>query len=231
MTNEYIKPNKEREFFYLDAIIDRYFNIETLKCLNDTRNSDIDYYNYLPTSYFFLEELFTKYKFESNDCFVDIGCGKGRALVMAMLFGAKKVCGIEINKKICDEAIINVERILKIQQLKDVKCEIINKSITDVEIQEDWNKFFMFKPFNNEISQEIIKKIYIAKNKKEKNSYIYLYHPSKDVVEWIERNNMFNLVEKDIQVIEKEEKYIKRKIRSCVYCNNDVSVSNHIWRY
>lgn len=219
------------EFSYLDTIIDQFLNIKTIKKSEDKKNENVNYYNYLPTSYFFLEELFTKYKFEPTDYFVDIGCGKGRVLIMAMLFGAQNVCGIEVSKEICDELEMNLEKVTRIQQLKKIKHEIINKSILDIEIQKDWNKFFMFKPFNNEISREIIKKIYLAKKNDERNNYLYLYHPDKDVVEWIDENHMFNLVEKDVQVIERNKGYVKKKIRSCIYCNNVTSATNSFWRY
>ena len=78
-----------------------------------------------------------------------------------------------------------------------------------------------------------IKIIKESENKKndEKNSYLYLYHPDKDVVEWIDKNHRFNLVEKDVQVIEKNEGYIKKKIRSCIYHNNITSTINSIWHY
>ena len=40
---------------------------------------------------------------------------------------------------------------------------------------------------------------------------------------------MFNLVEKDVQVIERNKGYVKKKIRSCIYCNNITSSQRDVY--
>lgn len=102
-----VLPNDTLKFNYIDKLVDIFLKVDTLGNSNDTKNTDNNLYNYLPTTYAFLEELFTKYPLNLNDYFVDIGCGKGRALIMAALFGCKHLCGIEINEKVYEELMNN----------------------------------------------------------------------------------------------------------------------------
>ena len=90
----------------------------------------------------------------------------------------------------------------------------------------------MFKPFNNDVFREVILNIYNAKRESDKTMYIYLYHPDKNVIEWIEKENLFYLIEKDVQITENGNGLVKRKIRSIVYSNHSNVVSEKTyWRY
>ena len=227
-----ILPGDVTKFNYTDKLLDDIFKVDTLGNSNDTKNADTNLYNYLPTTYALFEELFTKYPFNYSDYFVDIGCGKGRALMMAALFGCRHIIGIEINDNIYSELMKNYLVWKKYQFMNGVETTLINKSCLDVEIKNEWNKFFMFKPFNNDVFREVILNIYNAKRKSDKTMYIYLYHPDKDVIEWIEKENLFYLIEKDIQITENSNGLVKRKIRSIVYSNhNNVVSEKTYWRY
>ena len=171
-----ILPNDNLKYNYIDKLIDIFFNVDTLGNSNDTKNSDTNLYNYLPTTYAFFEELFTKYPLNSDDYFVDIGCGKGRALMMVALFGCKHLCGIEINEKIFKELMNNYLSWKNNQFMENIDIELINQSFFDIEIKKEWNKFFMFKPFNIDFFKKVMLCIYEAKKNYDKSVYIYLYH-------------------------------------------------------
>ncbi len=227
-----ILPSDVTKFNYIDKLLDDIFKVDTLGNSNDTKNADTNLYNYLPTTYALFEELFTKYPFNYSDHFVDIGCGKGRALMMAALFGCRHIIGIEINDNIYRELMNNYLEWKKYQFMNGVETTLINKSCLDVKIENEWNKFFMFKPFNNDVFREVILNIYNAKRESDKTTYIYLYHPDKNVIEWIEKENLFYLIEKDVQITENSNGLVKRKIRSIVYSNHSNVVSEKTyWRY
>ncbi len=227
-----ILPSDVTKFNYIDKLLDDIFKVDTLGNSNDTKNADTNLYNYLPTTYALFEELFTKYPFNYSDYFVDIGCGKGRALMMAALFGCRHIIGIEINDNIYRELMNNYLEWKKYQFMNGVETTLINKSCLDVKIENEWNKFFMFKPFNNDVFREVILNIYNAKRESDKTMYIYLYHPDKNVIEWIEKENLFYLIEKDVQITENGNGLVKRKIRSIVYSNHSNVVSEKTyWRY
>lgn len=229
--NDIILPKDVEKFNFIDKVVDLYFNTNTMPSIGDTKNLNSEFYNYLPTTYAYFEELFTKYPFKQNDCFVDIGCGKGRGLLMAALYGAKKICGVEINKVIFCELYKNYLNWLKFEYLKNIDIQLINKSALEVEIKDEWNKFFMFKPFNNDAFKTILLNIHHAKKDSKQNIYLYLYHPDKDIIQWLEDNDLFKIIEKDFQLIEKNNGNTKKKIRSCVYSNHPVEIESSRWRY
>ena len=227
-----ILPSDSLKFNYVDKLIDEYFSVDTLGNDSDSKNKDINLYDYLPTTYTFFVVLFTKYPFNPNDCFVDIGCGKGRALMMAALFGCKHICGIEINEDIYNELMNNYLAWKNNQFMDSVDVNLINQSFFDVEIKKEWNKFFMFKPFNIDIFKQVMLRIYEVKKCYDKAIYIYLYHPDREVIEWIEKEKLFHLIEKDIQVTEDSNGLVKRKIRSSIYSNYDnLKPEKTYWRY
>lgn len=227
-----ILPNESLKFNYIDKLIDDFFEVDTLGNSRDTKNADKNLYNYLPTTYAFFEELFTKYPFNLDDYFVDIGCGKGRSLMMASLFGCKHLCGVEINTKVYETLINNFFSWKRHNFMENVSVDLINKSFFDVEIREEWNKFFMFKPFNIDVFKKVMLSIYETKRYCDKMVYIYLYHPDYELVEWIEKENLFYLVEKDIQAVENSNGLVKRKVRSSIYSNyNNLKSEKTYWRY
>ena len=44
-------------------------------------------------------------KLDANDVFVDLGCGKGRAVFLAAAQKLKKVIGVELRKELADIAV------------------------------------------------------------------------------------------------------------------------------
>ena len=90
----------------------------------------------------------------------------------------------------------------------------------------------MFKKFDIDIFKKVMLSIYKAKNCYDKTIYIYLYHPDCELIEWIEKENLFYLIEKDIQVTENDNGLVKRKIRSVAYSNhNNLKPEKTYWRY
>ena len=59
---------------------------------------------YMPVSYQLLDIIFTYLPKQNRHHFLDIGCGKGRAICVAAYCGFKKVTGIDFSKKFCEIA-------------------------------------------------------------------------------------------------------------------------------
>ena len=67
---------------------------------------------YEAVSYFMLEKLLTAFRRLSSDTsIVDLGCGKGRVMIVAAYFGFKQIAGVDFAKELCEEATSNMKRV------------------------------------------------------------------------------------------------------------------------
>ena len=119
----------------------------------DTAHSTI----YMPVSYDVIEAVFGHYNPAQSSHFIDIGCGKGRALCVAAHKGARKVSGIDFSKEFCDQSKLNL---LKTQQkFPGLQFNIWNNDAFYFEIPADADCIFMFNPFDEVIMSGVIENI------------------------------------------------------------------------
>jgi len=101
---------------------------------------------YEAVNYYMLEKLLKTFRTLSPDTsIIDLGCGKGRVMVVAAHLGFKKITGIEFAKELCDEAVLNMTKAQT--HIHDFKWEVIHDNVLDYSIKPDDAVFFMFNPF------------------------------------------------------------------------------------
>ena len=112
---------------------------------------------YMPVSYDLLENFFEEIKIETFHHFVDIGCGKARAMCVAASFGVKKITGIELSKKL----FLDAKKNLAITQEKhpSVNSNIFNNDAFYFDIDDDVDCIFMFNPFDELIMNAVMENI------------------------------------------------------------------------
>jgi len=104
---------------------------------------------YEAVNYYMLERLLKTFcDLSPETSIVDLGCGKGRVMVVAAHFGFKKLIGIEFAKELCIEASRNMERTQVV--INDIDWKVIHANVLDYPIQPDDTVFFMFNPFVEE---------------------------------------------------------------------------------
>ena len=101
---------------------------------------------YMPVSYLLLEEIFRQMPSSSKKHFLDIGCGKGRALCVAAHHGYNKLSGVDFSKELCADATANL---LQTQQAFPLlNFSIFVKDAMNFEIPADVDCIFLFNPFD-----------------------------------------------------------------------------------
>ena len=73
--------------------------------LNTLKSKGIDISHstiYMPVTYKVIEDAFDKLNLKANNHFLDIGCGKGRALCIAAHRGFNKITGVDFSRKFCE---------------------------------------------------------------------------------------------------------------------------------
>ena len=120
---------------------------------------------YMPVSYDLLEEIFNHICLSGSVTpkqftglhFVDIGCGKGRAVCVAAHYGFKKVTGIDFSKSLCEKAKNNLASTKS--KIADFAYTIINNDAFYFEIPEDADYIFLFNPFDEIIMSGVVNNI------------------------------------------------------------------------
>ena len=114
---------------------------------------------YMPVSYTLLEEAFKQLNFNKPQAhFLDIGCGKGRALCVAAHQGFKQVTGLDFARDLCETAKENLA--ITKQNIPALEYKIINNDAFYFEIPDDVDCIFLFNPFDEIIMSAVVNNIF-----------------------------------------------------------------------
>lgn len=130
---------------------------------------------YMPASYLLLKEVFIQLPPNQRAHFLDIGCGKGRALCVAAHNGFGKVTGIDFSRKFCTDSEENLK--LTKSKFPSLIFSTITKDAADVEVPTDVDCIFLFNPFDEIIMKKVTKNIHHSYNKNPRTLYIIYLNP------------------------------------------------------
>ena len=112
---------------------------------------------YMPISYMLIEEIFRQIPSTSKKHFLDIGCGKGRAMCVAAHNGCNTITGVEFSKDLCEDAFVNLQRTK--EQFPALQYGVITKDAMNFEIPADVDCIFLFNPFDVVIMGAVVSNI------------------------------------------------------------------------
>ena len=110
-----------------------------------------------------------------SDVFVDLGSGKGKALLIAGLLPYKRVVGVDIDKDLSRLAARNIERARRRLGTKTVEC--LNASVLEWPIPDDASVIFMFNPFVGETFGMALTRIIESYDRNPRTLHIVYEHP------------------------------------------------------
>ncbi len=124
-----------------------------------------EFYHYQGASYSVLLRLLRTLgeRYHSYD-FVDIGCGKGRVLIVAEKFGFKKLVGIELDEELVEDAKKNIA--LYQRKTADSTIDVYRINALEYTYGNKPTVYFLFNPFNETILDKVLTRI-LTSNKKE----------------------------------------------------------------
>jgi SAM-dependent methyltransferase len=114
-------------------------------------------FRYQPTRVVPLRKLFRVLRptIPAGSVLVDLGCGKGRILLVASEFGFKEVRGVEFARELCETARKNSVAFKARTGIK-TECQIIEDDVTHYTIHDDENVFFLYNPFDETILSKVL---------------------------------------------------------------------------
>jgi SAM-dependent methyltransferase len=139
---------------------------------------------YMPVSYDVLEQFFNEIKLETFHHFLDIGCGKGRAMCVAATYAVEKISGIELSKELLIAAKENIGFSQLLFPYTDF--QIYNNDAFYFDVDDDVDCIFMFNPFDETIMSGVMENIETSlKNNPRVMTIIYINPLEKHVLqEW-----------------------------------------------
>jgi cyclopropane fatty-acyl-phospholipid synthase-like methyltransferase len=131
---------------------------------------------YEAVSFYLLEQLLTAFrKISGETSIIDLGCGKGRMMMVAPHFGFADITGIDFAKEVCEQAITNMK--IKESQFPEIKWKVINQNAEDYNIRSNDSIFFMFNPFNSQTLKNFLKKLDVSCNQSPRTVYFIYASP------------------------------------------------------
>ena len=113
---------------------------------------------YMPLNYFILEKLMTEIgMMPNNGTFLDLGCGKGRVLAVAASYGFEQITGVDLSKKLCEDALRTTEACKK--KFPETTFTIVNNDAFYYEIPPDLTTLFLFNPFDEVITSSVVNNV------------------------------------------------------------------------
>jgi SAM-dependent methyltransferase len=146
-----------------DALFDRRHHLETAKIVK-VGDLDIDdeakqhSIQYQPTRVRHFRKLMRALQLPTNQVFVDVGCGKGRMLIAAALYGFERVVGVEISPQLCETARRNLETFRRHADAK-TEFEVVCANVVEFDLCDDEGVFYLYWPFDRSVMVEFVEKV------------------------------------------------------------------------
>lgn len=148
------------------------------------RNQKTSVHFYVPTTASVIYEILSSLPLQPNNfSFVDMGSGKGRALLVASEFPFAKIIGIELSAQLHHTAEENIKRYKPASQQCtdfDLKC----MDALDYAYDDEALVLFLFDPFGREILQQVIANLEASLKKRSREVYVvYVYPQYEDLLQ------------------------------------------------
>ena len=123
-----------------------------------------------------LRRVMSTLKVPLDGAFVDVGCGKGRILLLAARHGFRHIVGLEFAKELCVVARDNVTRY---QKKTGVPCDIrvIEGDAVNYDIQDNDTVFFLNNPFGEVLVERFTENIVRSLAAKSRQVYVVYNSP------------------------------------------------------
>lgn len=130
---------------------------------------------YQPSSSIIFDKAIQAIPFNFTDkVFLDIGSGKGRALILAAEAGFSKVIGVEYASELNDMAHANVERVKA--RFPNTEFILQEGDALEYDIPEEVDVIYLFNPFDEETMRQLMRKVKGA-FQRDKDTFLIYVHP------------------------------------------------------
>jgi SAM-dependent methyltransferase len=138
-----------------------------------------------------LDDLLTRNKLNHREfTFVDLGAGKGRAVLLASRFPFRQVVGVEYSASLCEIAKRNVIRFPKSEQRSQI--EIVCEDAAEFTLPVGPLILFMFNPFSSVVMDRVVHNV-IESYQVEKRRIVIVYFNALFTTKWDAVNFLYRV--------------------------------------
>jgi SAM-dependent methyltransferase len=112
----------------------------------------------------------------TSGVFIDIGCGKGRQLLLAAEYGFKRLRGVEFAKELCCIARDNAIRHRRRTGI-DSQIDVVHADATQYQIRDDENVFLVNNPFGAGLMEKLVQNISASLCARDRQVFIMYINP------------------------------------------------------
>ena len=171
-----------RRYRILQREIDQQYGIDTQARVGIEQLSasgpNVGYaYDYLPSPALWFDRIVGQLPIKMSDyVFVDLGSGKGLALIRAARFGFKRVIGVELGENLYQIALSNMA---KLQQREETarSIEIILGDAAEFQFPSDSLVLYLYNPFGPEVVRKVLSNLETSLSAHPRSCWIVYVNP------------------------------------------------------
>ncbi len=110
---------------------------------------------YAPSRARHVRKLLEALRLPPGRVLVDLGCGKGKVLLLAADYEFKRIVGVEISARLCQIARNNL-MLYEHKVRRPLHVEIIQSDASQYAVREDEDVFFLYNPFDYSIMEVVL---------------------------------------------------------------------------
>jgi SAM-dependent methyltransferase len=149
-----------------------------------------DSLGYEGTPYLMLVEVFRHLKLRMNDVFVDVGCGKGRVLLMALQSAVGVAVGVELDPGFLEAARLNLEG----NAADPDRYDLFQGPVQDFNFDAA-TVLFLFNPFGAATMREMLDRVAASLRRRPRELRIVYVNPVEEAVlaetSWLKRTEVW----------------------------------------
>jgi predicted RNA methylase len=111
---------------------------------------------YKPSHAASLRKLLSRLDLGDDVVLLDIGCGKGRVLMVAAELGFAQARGIEYSPRLAAIAADNLKAFSRVRQTR-TRFELLCEDVRDYRLRDDETLIYLFNPFGREATASVVR--------------------------------------------------------------------------
>jgi SAM-dependent methyltransferase len=151
----------------------RWMELDNLKVIGGNKDHGVQYQATKARPF---EKLMRQLQLPKESVFVDIGCGKGRTLLLASRYGFKRVAGIEFAPDLCRVARKNIA-VYQQRVGQGARIDIVEADAATYRFQDDENVFYLYNPFDEILMKSVLKRITASLHEKPREAILIYNAP------------------------------------------------------